>query len=83
MIGDVSVNSPGDLTTDIALTQDVASITVIKDIELLSDSSTDPATISFVNQTFSTVPEPASLAIFGVSLIGLGVIRRRRRSKQA
>lgn len=62
LIGSVSVNNPpAHLTDDIVLSQDVSAITVVKDIELLSTSTTTPATISFVNQTFSQVAVPAPL----------------------
>jgi hypothetical protein len=35
------------------------------------------------NGTFTTVPEPATLALFGMGLLGLGLASRRLRSEQA
>lgn len=54
----------------------VQTLNVQKDILLLADSA--PATLSFVDQTFPQVPEPATglMAIFGV--LGLLGVRRGR-----
>jgi len=59
----------------------VQDIGVIKDISLATGGGTpgtNSAAVSDVAQNFSEVPEPASFALTGIGLIGLGWLRQRR-----
>jgi PEP-CTERM motif len=54
----------------------VSSITVTKDILLTVGASGGSAAITIIGQGFSSVPEPASMALLGIGMSGLFALRR-------
>lgn len=59
------------------LLEPVTTLQVQKDINLLAGEGSAGATISFIDQTFSQIPEPTGLTLLGVlGLIGMGLRRR-------
>jgi hypothetical protein len=76
---------PPVLTDELSLGGDYSTVYITKDISYNAGTCTAScnAALSIIDQRFSTVPEPGTLALFGGSLLGCALfVGRRRRSQQ-
>lgn len=77
---------PPVLTAELMLGGDYSSVYITKDISFNASNCADCSThaaLSIIDQRFSTVPEPGTLALFGAGLLGCAIfVGRRRRASQ-
>ncbi len=51
--------------------------------EVISIDFTTPGQVAFVHKQLTAIPEPGSLALLGLGLAGLGIMRRRKQKSDA
>jgi PEP-CTERM motif len=76
------VADPGPGIDAATIDPPVSKLSVAKDLEIVAMPSGSVGVASIIDNTFSfsTIPEPATLAVLGAGLVGLGLARRRNRN---
>lgn len=85
VIGQIQVhNPPAQLSDGYDLSVALSRITIVKDVRITGDTgnrrlSDNQAAISWIDQSFSQIPEPSALLLVGAGLFGAALTMRRRR----
>lgn len=84
VLGQIMVNNPPPvLEAGFDLAEPTTKITVIKDVQIIGDDaghrrlSENRASISFIDQTFSQIPEPGTVLLVAAGIFGLCLTGRR------
>ncbi len=83
VLGQTAVrNPPPELSSGFNLSQPVSELTIVKDVRLTGDTgqrllSDNTASISWIDQTFSQIPEPSAALLVVAGLFGLVLTTRR------
>jgi hypothetical protein len=76
---DLGPGKSQQLSDTIVLPHTYKQLSIQKDIILHATGDTAAVTLSFVDQVFTQVPEPASLTLLAMGLFAIGCVRRRQR----
>jgi hypothetical protein len=83
LVGTVAATLPGPPTNSVTiLDYPVAKLWVQKDIIVAGagDFTDDNASIWTIEQTFSQIPEPSTVLLVGLGLLGVAAVNRKRKS---
>jgi hypothetical protein len=82
LVGHLTNNLGGVISSSTNIVPPVTKLWISKDV-MVSGNNGGPssfATISVIDQTFSQVPEPSTVLLVGLGLLGVVAVNRRRRS---
>jgi len=85
VLGQIQVNNPPPLFDGGFDIDPIAKITIIKDVQIIGDDaghrrlSENRAAISYIDQTFSQIPEPGTVLLVAAGIFGLCLTGRRSR----
>jgi hypothetical protein len=79
-VGHLHASIPGASTDQADIVPTETQLWVQKDVEVNGGGAGGVASITIIDQTFSQVPEPSTVLLVGLGLLGLAAVNRKRRS---
>jgi PEP-CTERM motif len=79
-VGHLHASIPGASTDQADIVPTETQLWVQKDVEVNGGGAGGVASITIIDQTFSQVPEPSTVLLVGLGLLGLVAVNRKRKS---